>query len=129
MTPSKPKRKLPAFDGVPSDESIALQKGYILPSDQDHTGTLEAFGEKVKAAQDAHDPDIEHEKTGWAVGVRYASEFSASVIVGGMLGWAVDHFANTVPWGMLIGIILGFIAGTRNIVRLAKEMSVDVDEG
>lgn len=125
MTLPKPKRKLPAFGGELPDESIALPKGHNLPSNQDHTDALEALGEKVKAAQDAHEPEIEHEKTGWAIGVRYASEFSATVIVGGMLGWAVDHFANTVPWGMLIGIILGFTAGTRNIVRLAKEMSVD----
>lgn len=89
---------------------------------------LEAFGDKVKAAQDAHAPDYSDERTGWAVGVRYASEFSAAVIVGGALGWIFDYFVGTLPWGMLIGIILGFTAGTRNIVRLAREMSVDVDD-
>ncbi len=92
---------------------------------QDKDEALHALGEKVKNAQDAHDPQIDEEKTGWAVGIRYASEFSSAVIVGGILGAIVDHFAGSTPWALFVGIILGFTAGTRNIIRLAKEMSVD----
>ncbi|PHR61714.1 MAG: F0F1 ATP synthase assembly protein I [Robiginitomaculum sp.] len=101
--------------------------GKNLSSHKDNDA-LEALGKKVKAAQDAHSPEIEEDRTNWAVGVRYASEFSAAVIVGGALGWCFDYFVGSIPWGMLVGIILGFTAGTRNIVRLAREMSVDVDE-
>jgi len=104
-----------------------MKKPKQTTSNQDHTDALEALSRKVKAAQDAQSPEIEAERTGWAVGIRYASEFSAAVIVGGMLGFGIDYFAKTGPWGLLVGIILGFMAGTRNIVRLAKEMSVEPD--
>lgn len=104
-----------------------MKKPQQSTSNQDKADALDALSSKIKAAQTANKPDIEQERTGWAVGVRYASEFSAAVIVGGMLGFGVDHFAKTGPWGLLVGIILGFTAGTRNIVRIAKEMSADTD--
>ncbi len=105
-----------------------MSKGKKSSSNRDHTDALEALGDKVKAAQEAHDPQVDEEAAGWAVGIRYASEFSAAVIVGGGLGAIVDHFAKTTPWVLLVGIVLGFIAGTRNIVRLAKEMSEEDGE-
>ena len=105
-----------------------MKKPKQSTSNQDPADALEALGRKVKAAQVANNPDIEQERTGWAVGIRYASEFSAAVIVGGILGFGIDHFAKTGPWGLLAGIILGFMAGTRNIVRIAKEMSAENGE-
>lgn len=105
-----------------------MKKPEQSTSNRDEEDALEALGRKVKAAQDAREPDYDQERTAWAVGIRYASEFSAAVIVGGMLGFGIDHFAKTTPWGLLVGIILGFMAGTRNIVRLAKEMSADAGE-
>lgn len=84
---------------------------------------LEALGEKVRAAQAARTPEIEQERTGWAVGIRYASEFTAAVVVGGLFGFGIDYFAKTAPWFFMVGLILGFSAGTRNIVRTAKELN------
>ncbi len=105
-----------------------MSKGNKSTSKQGQHDDLDAFSEKLKAAQDHHNPEIDEEASGWAVGIRYASEFSAAVIVGGMLGYGIDHFAGSTPWALLAGIILGFVAGTRNIVRLAKEMSIDDSE-
>ncbi len=99
-----------------------------ISTKQDQSNALQALGNKVKAAQNAREPNADEERAGWAVGIRYASEFSAAVIVGGMLGAGIDYFANTKPFGLLIGIILGFMAGTRNIVRIAKEMSANDSE-
>jgi len=33
----------------------------------------------------------------------------------------VDKFAGSGPWGLLIGLLLGFGAGVMNVVRAAKE--------
>lgn len=96
-----------------------------MSQDRDKTDELEALGRKVKAAQSAHAPEIDEEASGWAIGIRYASDFSAAVIVGGLMGWAFDHFVGTKPWGLMVGIIMGFIAGTRNIIRTASELSID----
>lgn len=83
---------------------------------------LSALGEKVRSAQDARKP-VEQQRTGWGVGVRYASEFSAAVIVGGLFGFGVDKLASTTPWGLFAGLVLGFAAGIRNIIRAAAEMN------
>lgn len=99
----------------------------ILSKNQEKDA-LEAFGDKVKAAQDAHDPEIEQDVTGWAVGIRYASDFTAAIIAGGLLGVGLDKLINTTPWGALVGIMLGFTAGVRNIIRTAKELSIDESE-
>ena len=56
-----------------------------------------------------------------AEGLKYASEFSAAVLVGAALGWGIDHFAGSAPWGLLVGMFLGFCAGVMNVVRAARE--------
>lgn len=105
-----------------------MSKRKKLSSEQDEIDDLEALGKKVKAAQDAHNPEQDEDATSWAVGIRYASEFSAAVIVGGLGGAGIDYFAGTKPWGLLVGIILGFMAGTRTIIRSAKEMGAEDGE-
>ncbi len=92
-------------------------------SDQDRSEELHKLGKKLKAAQKARQPDVDEDRTAWAVGMNYASVFTGAVIVGGGFGFAVDHFTNTKPWGLALGIMLGFAAGTRSIVQMAKQMS------
>src|SRR5579872_1114886 len=52
-----------------------------------------------------------------AYGLRLSSEFVASVLVGAFLGWAMDHFLPTSPWGLIAFILIGFIAGLVNLVK------------
>jgi len=94
-------------------------------SKQDRLVALEKLGEKLKSARSNQEPNFDEEQTGWAVGVNYASAFVGSVVVAGGIGYSIDYFANTKPWGLMVGIILGFIAGTYSIVQMAKKMSVD----
>jgi ATP synthase protein I len=61
--------------------------------------------------------------SGWASGLRYGSEFLGGVLAGTGLGFIVDHFAGISPWGVLIGTLLGFGAGTLNIVRAVNEVN------
>ncbi|HHL42803.1 MAG TPA: hypothetical protein ENJ42_04230 [Hellea balneolensis] len=109
--------------GIPSAESIVMVRKVKSTSKSGKNDALEALGEKVRAAQAARTPEIEQERTGWAVGIRYASEFTAAVVVGGLFGFGIDYFAKTAPWFFMVGLILGFSAGTRNIVRTAKELN------
>ena len=48
-----------------------------------------------------------------------SSEFVAGVLVGAAIGWAIDYFAGTSPWGMIIFLLLGFCAGILNVLRSA----------
>ena len=58
-------------------------------------------------------------RKGYAVAMKLSSEFVAAVIVGALLGYLVDHFAGTGPWGMIIFLLLGFGAGVLNVMRAA----------
>ncbi|HZH10306.1 MAG TPA: AtpZ/AtpI family protein [Microvirga sp.] len=50
---------------------------------------------------------------------RLSAEFVAGVAAGGIIGWIVDHFAGTSPWGLIVCLILGFCAGMLNLLRAA----------
>lgn len=50
---------------------------------------------------------------------RLSAEFVSGVLAGGILGWIVDRFFGTSPWGLVICLILGFCAGMLNLLRVA----------
>ena len=59
-------------------------------------------------------PPPSKEPAGENPGMRAGSEFLAYTIAGGLLGWAIDHFAGTMPWGMVVLILFGFGMGIYN---------------
>lgn len=48
---------------------------------------------------------------------RLSTEFMAGILAGAGLGYALDTFAGTRPWGMIILLMLGFGAGIWNVMR------------
>lgn len=48
-----------------------------------------------------------------------STEFVAGVIAGGVLGWIVDRVFGTKPWGMIVLLMLGFLAGIYNVLRVS----------
>ena len=54
---------------------------------------------------------------------RLSAEFIAGVIAGGFLGWMLDSFAGSSPWGFIIGLILGFGSGMLNMLRASGELN------
>ena len=105
-----------------------MSKREMSTSDQDRSEELRKLGEKLKSAKAASEPEIDENASGWAVGVNYASAFVGSVVVAGGVGYSIDYFASTKPWGLMIGIIIGFIAGTRSIVQMAQKMNAENSE-
>jgi ATP synthase protein I len=53
-------------------------------------------------------------------GVAAAGNLLACVLVGMLLGWAVDELLSSTPWGLLVGLGLGFAAWLRELWRLLK---------
>lgn len=49
---------------------------------------------------------------------RVGYDFSASVLACGFLGWLLDSYLNSRPWGLLIMIVIGFIVGLTNMWRM-----------
>jgi ATP synthase protein I len=58
-----------------------------------------------------------------SLALRFGGEFGAAVLVGALLGIGTDHFLHTDPWGLIIGLGLGFAAGIVNVVRVAQSYS------
>ena len=43
-------------------------------------------------------------------------------ILGGLgLGWLSDHYLHTLPWGMIVGAILGMAAAVYAIVKTSQK--------
>ena len=55
--------------------------------------------------------------------LRSCGEFIAAVIVGAALGWVLDRWAGTSPWGLIVFLLLGFAAGVVNVMRATGQMA------
>jgi ATP synthase protein I len=86
-------------------------------------------GDRKAAAQQS---GREHETaagnaSGMAIGFRLSSELVAGVLVGGVLGWTCDHVLPTKPWGLIVFVLVGFVAGVINVMRAAGVIAKQSD--
>jgi ATP synthase protein I len=54
-----------------------------------------------------------------ALGFRLSSELIAGVVVGALIGWGFDRLLSTSPFGLIVFVLLGFVAGVVNVIRSA----------
>ena len=74
----------------------------------------------VKAEQPAGDgEDRAARASAMALGFRLSSELVAGVAVGAGIGWGFDRLLSTSPFGFIVFLLLGFVAGVVNVVRSA----------
>lgn len=78
------------------------------------------------AAENKASRDRRASSRGMAYGLRMASELVAAVLVGGLIGFGLDHWLGTTPWLFLPLVILGFVAGVRSVLRGYKQVQADV---
>lgn len=50
---------------------------------------------------------------------RAAIDFASATAVGSVLGYGLDAWLNTLPWGLLVGLLIGTAAGLK--LMLAEE--------
>lgn len=48
---------------------------------------------------------------------RAALDFVSATTVGTLLGYGVDAWQNTLPWGMLVGLFIGTAAGLKMVLQ------------
>jgi len=53
-----------------------------------------------------------------SITMRLGVEFTSGILVGTLIGRGIDVYFGTHPWGLVIFIILGIMAGSLNIYRL-----------
>ena len=73
-------------------------------------------------AASGNDPDSEQNaatRSGVAQAFRLSSEFIAGIVVGGGIGYLVDSFFDSSPWGFIVFFLLGFATAILNVLRAA----------
>jgi ATP synthase protein I len=58
-------------------------------------------------------------------GWRMIGQLIITVLAGVGLGWLVDRFANTTPWGMVIGVMVGAAVAVYQAARTAARMGAE----
>ena len=49
--------------------------------------------------------DKSQERQGYGLAIKLSSEFIAAIFVGALLGYVLDKYAGTAPWGMIIFLL------------------------
>ncbi len=86
---------------------------------------LRTLGERLSQAKESRRPEGETgarppaDMTGIGRGLRLSAEFVGGVVVGAMIGWLLDRWFGTSPWGLFAFLMIGFAAGIRNMLRSA----------
>jgi ATP synthase protein I len=65
----------------------------------------------------------------FARGLRLSSEFVAGVVAGAGLGWLLDHWLGTSPWGLIVLTMLGFAASVLTLIRASSRDSGNLPDG
>jgi ATP synthase protein I len=68
---------------------------------------------------EAENGDVAARASAMAIGFRLSSELVAGVVVGALIGWGFDRLLSTSPFGLIVFLLLGFVAGVVNVVRSA----------
>lgn len=55
----------------------------------------------------------------YALALRLGADFVAGVVVGGAIGWGIDRLFGTSPWGLIVFLLMGFVAGVLTVLRTA----------
>jgi ATP synthase protein I len=84
--------------------------------------TPEELGQKIKDAQGKDNKPSSPATGGGFSGERSkamkaASDFISAIVVGVFLGYWIDRWFNTTPFGIIIFLLLGFGAGVMNLYR------------
>ena len=101
-------------------------------SDSDKPDPLARLGQELDRAQAARAPrpevgagagNLQH---GMGLGFRIGLEFVVAIVVATGLGWAIDQWFGTRPWGMIVLFFLGVGAGMVNVYRAVAGLGMAV---
>ena len=97
----------PARDPVGEDARIdALDKRLQAAREREEERTKPALGAEADA--------------NYRMGNRVLAELLGGIGGGAFIGWVIDHFAGTSPWGLLVMLFFGIVVAFRNIIRISS---------
>ena len=67
---------------------------------------IDALEERLKAAREREEqrnkPQVQGADAGYKLGNRVLAELLGGLLGGALIGWVIDRFAGTTPWGLLV---------------------------
>src|SRR3954462_13072694 len=102
-------------DKSPDEAALSARLGSL-----DHRLSEIRDNRKIQTDQPGTESgDVAARASAMALGFRLSSELIAGVVVGAAIGWGVDRVLSTSPFGFIVFVLLGFVAGVVNVVRSA----------
>ncbi|MBD3728388.1 MAG: AtpZ/AtpI family protein [Sphingomonadales bacterium] len=86
---------------------------------------IDALEARLKAAREREEernrPQVRGADANEKLGNRVLADLIGGILGGGLIGWVIDQFAGTTPWGLLVMLFLGMAVAFRNIFRMANK--------
>jgi ATP synthase protein I len=101
-------------------------------SEREPSGPLARLGERIDRARAERVrgpvPVGDHStmQQGLALGLRIGIELVVAIGVATGLGWAIDRWLGTRPWGIIVLFFLGVAVGMLNVYRAVSGISTPV---
>ena len=67
-------------------------------------------------------------RQGIGIAFRLGTELVVATMIGALMGYAMDNYFDTKPWGLLVGLIFGAAAGCLGVYRTAMSLNFDEEE-
>ena len=88
---------------------------------------IDALEQRLKAATEREEqrgrPQVQADDANYKLGNRVLAELLGGLLGGAVIGWVIDYFVGTSPWGLLVMLFLGIIVAFRNIIRISNRRS------
>ena len=85
---------------------------------------IDALEARLKAAREREEqrnrPQVQGVDADYRMGNRVLADLLGGIFGGFVIGWVIDRFAGTAPWGLLVMLFLGIVVAFRNIIRAAS---------
>jgi ATP synthase protein I len=65
---------------------------------------------------------------GLGIAFRLGTELVAATLIGALMGYAVDYYLGTKPWGIVAGLFLGGAAGFLTVYRTSMSLQLEEQE-
>lgn len=85
---------------------------------------IDALEKRLRAAHEREEernrPQVQGADAGYKLGNRVLAELLGGLLGGAVIGWVIDYFAGTSPWGLLVMLFAGIVVAFRNIFRISN---------
>jgi len=97
------------------------------PSEREPIGEdarIDSLEERLKAAREREEarnrPKVHRQGESDRLASKVLSDLLGGILGGALIGWVIDRFADTSPWGLLVMLFLGIVVAFRNIIRTSN---------